>query len=162
MGRAHSADVERYVNVAFDLYRRGEDDEPLPWLPVVFRYSCAPGADAELAGDVATAYHALAWEDARHAVRAQQQARQALKRRSDGFTRSRVFDQLMLARADLRAGELDQACRDGQEAIRMAAAVSDSQRIRIRLAQLMDETEQHQREPAVRELREELRAAVSR
>jgi transcriptional regulator with XRE-family HTH domain len=162
MGRAHSADVERYVNVSFDLYRRAEDDEPLPWLPVVFRYSCAPGADAELAGDVATAYHALAREDARHAVRAQQQARQALKRRSDGFTRSRVFDQLMLARTGLRAGELDQACRDGQEAIRMAAAVSDSQRVRTRLAQLLDDTEQHQREPAVRELREELRVAVSR
>ena len=54
------------------------------------------------------------------------------------------------ARTGFRAGELDQACRDGQEAIRMAAAVSDSRRVRTRLAQLMDGTDQHQREPAVR------------
>jgi len=38
----------------------------------------------------------------------------------------------------------------------MATTVSDSRRVRTRLAQLMDDTDQHQREPAVRELREEL------
>jgi hypothetical protein len=156
MGSAHSADVERYVNASFDLGRRADDDEPLPWLASYFPYSCAPGADAELSSDVATAYHALAREDARHAGRARQYARQALDRRSDGFARSRVFDQVMLARTGLRAGELDQACWEGQEAIRMAAAVSYSERVRTRLAQLMDDTEQHQREPAVRELRERL------
>jgi hypothetical protein len=110
MGRGHSADVDRYANVSFDLYRKAEDDEPLPWLPVVFPYSCAPGADAELASDVATAYHALAEEDARFVVRARQHARRALERRSDGLARSRVFDQVMLARTGFRAGELDQAC----------------------------------------------------
>lgn len=66
---------------------------------------------------------------------------------------------MMLARAAFRAGNLDEGCRDGREAIRMAAAVGDSQRVRGRLTQLMDDTTPYQREPAVRELREEMRTA---
>jgi hypothetical protein len=161
MGTTHLREVDRYVNMSFDLYRKAEDDEPSPWLANCFPYSCTPGADAELASEVAVSYHALAQEDARFAARAQQHARQALDHRNDGYARSRVFDQVMLARAEFRAGELDQACRDGQEAIRMAAAVGDSKRVRTRLAQLVDDTDQHQREPAVRELREELWVAVT-
>jgi transcriptional regulator with XRE-family HTH domain len=161
MGTARSADVDRSVNMSLHLHHKAQDDEPSPWLVAYFPYSCGPDGDAELASDAAASYHALAREDARFATRAQQHARMALERRSEGFTRSRVFDQVMLARAEFRAAELDQACRDGQEAIRMAAAVGESQRVRARLAQLMDDTEQHQREPAVRELREELRAAVT-
>jgi hypothetical protein len=146
--------------MSFDQHHKAQDDEPSPWLADCFPYSCGPGADAELASEVAASYHALAREDARLATRAQEHARQALDRRSEDFTRSRVFDQVMLARTGFRAGELDQACRDGHEAIRMAGAVGESQRVRTRLAQLMDDTAPHQREPAVRELREELRPAL--
>lgn len=161
MGTARAADVDRHVNVSFDLYHQAEDDGPPPWLAVVFPYSRAPGgADAELASEAAASYLALARQDARLAARAQQHARRARDRRPEGFTRSRVLDQVILARAGFRAGELDQACRDGQEAIRMAGAVSDSQRVRTRLAELMDDTAEHQREPAVRDLQEQLRAAV--
>lgn len=157
MGAAHSADVDRRVNKSFDLHHRAREDEPAPWLADYFPYSCGPGAEAELASDAAASYHALA--QTRHAARAHRYARQARDRRSEGLKRSRVFDQVMLARAAFHAGDLDEGCRDGQEAIRMAAAVSDSQRVRGRLAQLMDDTTSHQREPAVRELREELRTA---
>jgi hypothetical protein len=79
---------------------------------------------------------------------------------ASGFTLSRVFDQVTLTRVRLRAGELDQACRDGQQAIQMAAAVSESRSVRTHLAQLVHDTEQHQRVPAVRELREERQVAV--
>jgi hypothetical protein len=72
-----------------------------------------------------------------------------------------VFDQVMLAGSSFRAGELDQACRDSQEAIRMAASVSDSRCVRTRLAQLLEDTAGYQREPAVRELREELTLVTS-
>jgi transcriptional regulator with XRE-family HTH domain len=130
MGTARSAEVTRHVNTSFELHHRAEDDEPSPWLADYFPYSCAPGADAELASDAAASYHTLAQEDARLRARAREYARQARDRRSDGLTRSRVFDQVMLARTAFRAGDLDQACRDGQEAIRMAAVVSDSQRVR--------------------------------
>jgi transcriptional regulator with XRE-family HTH domain len=161
MGSANSAELDRNVNASFDLYRKAEDDEPVSWLVVNFPISCAPGADAELASEAAASYHALAQEDARYAGRAQQQARQALERRSEELATSRVFDQVMLARTGFRAGELDQACRDSREAIRMATAVSGSQRVRTRLEQLREDTERHQRVPAVRELREELRVAVA-
>lgn len=161
MGADHSAEVDRHVNISFDLHRKADDDEPSPWLAGYFPYSCAPGADAELASEAAASYYALAHEDARFASRAQRHARQALDHRSEGFIRSKVFDQVMLARAGLRAGELDQACRDGQEAIRMAGAVGESQRVRTRLAQLMDDTTGYEQEPVVRELREELRLAVA-
>ena len=40
----------------------------------------------------------------------------------------------------------------------MATAISDSQRVRTRLAQLMDDTAQLQREPTVQDLREDLRS----
>jgi transcriptional regulator with XRE-family HTH domain len=161
MGGAHSAEVDRDIRASFDMYRKAEADQPVSWLADCFTISGTPGADAELEGETATAYHALAREDARYAGRAVQHARRALDRRGQGFTRSRVFDQVMVARTAFRAGELDQACRDGQEAIRMAAAVSHSQRVHARLAQLMEDTEEHQREPAVRELREGLRVAVA-
>lgn len=160
MGTAYSADVDGHVKSSFDLHHKSEDEEPSPWLAEYFPYSCAPGADAELASEAAATYYALAREDARLAARAREHARQALDGRSEGFTRSRVFDQVMLARTGFRAGELDQACRDGHEAIRMAATVGESHRVRTRLAQLMDDTAPHQREPAVRELREELRPAL--
>jgi transcriptional regulator with XRE-family HTH domain len=161
MGTAHAAGVDRHIDTSFDLHHQAQDDEPSPWLADCFTISCAPGADAELASEAAASYLALAREDVRLATRAQRYARQARDRRRKGFTRSRVFDQVMLARTNLRAGELDQACRDGQEAIRMAATVNDSQRVRTRLRQLMDDTAEHQREPTVRELREELRVVVA-
>jgi transcriptional regulator with XRE-family HTH domain len=160
MSTAHKAEVDGHIEMSFDLHHRTQDGEPPPWLADYFPYSCGPSADAELASEAALSYLALARQDARLAARAQQHARQALDRRPEGFTRSRAFDQVTLARTTFRAGELDQACRDGQEAIQMAATVSDSQRVRTRLAQLMDDTAEHQREPAVRELREQLRMAV--
>jgi transcriptional regulator with XRE-family HTH domain len=152
------AETRRYVSQSFDLHHQAAGDEPSPAMADYFPYSS--DADAELASEAAATYHALALEDARLTGRAQQHARRALDRRSEDFTRSRVFDQVMLARTGFRAGELDQACRDGHEAIRMAGAVGESQRVRTRLAQLMDDTAPHQREPAVRELREELRPAL--
>jgi hypothetical protein len=161
MGSPRPPEVDRCVDLAFDLHHRAEDDEPSPWLTDYFPYSCGPDAGAELASDAAASYHVLAQDDARFAARAQRHARQALDRRSEGFTRSRVFDQVTLASIGFRGGELEQACRFGQEAIRMAGSVGESRRVRIRLAQLMDDTTQHQREPAVRDLREELRVAVA-
>jgi hypothetical protein len=159
MGAARSSEADRYVLMSFDLHRKAEDDEPTPWLADYFPYNCA--SDSYVASDAAAAYHALAREDARFTGRAQQHARQALAHRGDGLARAKVFDQVMLARVRLRAGLLDQARDDGQQAIQMATAVSGSQRVRTRLAQLLDDTTPHQREPTVRELREELRATVS-
>jgi transcriptional regulator with XRE-family HTH domain len=161
MGTTQVSEVDRCINLSFDLHHKAEDDEPSPWLADYFPYSCAPGADAELASEAAATYHGLAQGDARLAARAQQHARHALDHRSEGFARSRVFDQVMLARTGFRAGELDQACSHGQEAVRMAALVGDSQRVRTRLTQLMDDSARYQREPTVRELQEKLRLAVA-
>jgi hypothetical protein len=156
---ARPPEVHRHIGQSFDLYHRAANDEPSPAMADYFPYSS--DADAELASEAAATYLALAERDARPAARARQYARQALDRRSEGFTRSRVFDQVTLASIGFRTGELDQACRAGQDAIRMAASVGESRRVHTRLAQLMDATTRHQREPAVRDLREELRAAMA-
>lgn len=157
MGAVTRTAVDRHIGQSFDLYHHAADDEPSPAMAAYFPYSS--DADAELASEAAATYHALAPEDARLAGRAQGYGRRALESRSESFTRSRVFDQVMLARTGLVAGELERACRDGREAIRMAGEVGESQRVRARLAQLMADTAPHRREPAVRELREELRLA---
>lgn len=157
MGVAHLTEVDRYINLSFDLYRKSADDERSPAVTDYFPYTC----EAELAGVAAASYRDLAHEDTRLASRAEQHARYALDNRGDGFARSKLFDQVTLARARLRAGELGQACVDGQQAIQMATAVTDSKRVRTHLRQLMNDAAPHQREPVVRELREELRVAVA-
>jgi transcriptional regulator with XRE-family HTH domain len=156
-GVAHLSEVDRCINLSLDLYRKSADDEYSPAVADYFPYAC----EAELAGVAAASYHELAQEDTQLATRAEQHARYALDHRGDGFTRSKIFDQVTLARVRLRAGEIEQACLDGQQAVQMAAEVTESKRVRTHLRQLMNDTTPYQQQSAVRELREELRGAVA-
>lgn len=156
-GAAHLPEMDSYINLSFDLYHRATEDEPSSAVADYFPYAC----EAELASVAAASYLDLAHEDVRLTARAERHARHALSSRADGFERSRVFDQVTLARVRFRAGEPDQACRDGQQAIQMAAAVSGSHRVRTQLAWLRNDTAPHQQRPAVRELREQLSLAIA-
>jgi hypothetical protein len=78
--------------------------------------ACFPyTTDTELASTAATCYRRLATGDRRPAEDAATQALYALSRRPDGFVRSRVFDQIELARARFPAGEPDQATGDSRQ-----------------------------------------------
>jgi hypothetical protein len=157
MGAAHLSEVNRYIDRSFDLYRKAEDDEHSPAVAEYYPYTC----EAELASVAAASYQELAREEAGLAGRAESHARYALDHRGDAFVRSKVFDRVTLTRIRFRAGELEQACVDGQQAIQMAGAVSESKRVRTQLAQLMNDAAQYQGRAEVRELREQLGLAIA-
>jgi transcriptional regulator with XRE-family HTH domain len=157
MGAAHLSEVDRYVSESFDLFRKSEDDEYSPAVADYYPYAC----EAELASVAAASYHELAREDRRLTTPAETQASTALNSWSEGFVRSKVFDQVTLARIRFRAGDLERACVDGGQAIQLASTVSESKRVRDRLTQLLSDTTPYQRRPAVRELREQLGLAVA-
>jgi transcriptional regulator with XRE-family HTH domain/tetratricopeptide (TPR) repeat protein len=156
MGMGQLREVNAHVEQSFDLFHRAGDDEHSSAVADYYPYAC----EAELASVAAGCYLELAQEQVRHTSRAEDLARQALNNWDDGYARSKVFDQVTLTRIRLCAGELDQACADGQEAIRMAAGVSESKRVRTQLGRLRDEAG-HQGRGNVRELRERLELAIS-
>jgi hypothetical protein len=157
MGAGQLPEVNAHVEQSFDLYHKAEDDEHSSAVADYYPYA----REAELASVAAACYHDLAHEKPQLTDRAEQHALSALDAWGDGYARSKVFDQVTLARVRFRAGELDQACLDGQQAIQMAAAVSESKRVGVSLERLMDDTAAHHRRPAVRELREQLSLAAA-
>jgi transcriptional regulator with XRE-family HTH domain len=157
MGAGQLPEVNTHVEQSFDLYHQAGDDEHSSAVADYYPYA----REAELASVAASCYYGLAHDDRRLTAQAEQHVLSALDGWSDGYARSKVFDQVTLARVRFRAGELDKACADGLDAIQMAAAVSESKRVRTSLGQLMNDTEAHQRRPAVRELREQLSLALA-
>jgi hypothetical protein len=152
MGAAQLSEARSAVALAFDLYgQRGEEDAT-PAVTTCFPYT----TDAELASGAATCYRQLAEHDRTLAAEAERHALHALAHRPDGFARSRVFDQIELARARFLADEPEQACVDGHQAVQMASQVTASSRVTARLWELGAETRPYKEQSEVKELRERL------
>jgi hypothetical protein len=84
----------------------------------------------------------------------------ALAHRDDGFTRSKVFDQINLARIRFHMAEPEQACLDGSRALELAATVQASSRVRVQLSQLVADAEPYLPHPTVRKFREQTRQLI--
>ncbi len=152
MGVGNLPEIRSAVALSFDLLGSiGNDDEN----------ELAYTSDAELAGVAACCFQDLAAEDRVHAGEAERHALYALEHRAPGFTRSQVFDQVLLARARFAQGEIDQAAADGMIALDTAASVADSERVTARLGELLTATEPYWDRSSVDDLRHRLRTVLA-
>jgi hypothetical protein len=125
MGTGYLPEVRSAVGLSFELYGQRGDEDQAAAVVACFPYI----SDAELASTAAAAYRTLAVEIPYLAEDAANQAIYALSQRSETFARSRVFDQIELARARLLSGELDQAAIEGHAALGAAKQVATSTRV---------------------------------
>lgn len=158
MGSASLSEARSAIDLSFELYAQIGDEDSGPDVTASFPYT----SDAELASGAALCYRQLAEHDSVLAVEAERQALYALNHRAAGFTRSRVFDQIELARARFVANEPDQACADGEAAMDLAKNVATSKRVALRLHGLLQESESYGDIARVRDFRESLRLSLSR
>jgi hypothetical protein len=156
MGTGYTSEARSAVGLSFDLYGQIGDEDNASAVTACFPYT----TDAELASGAAVCYRLLDEHDRALAAEAERQALYALSHRPKGFTRSRVFDQIELARARFAAGEPDQACTDGEVALRLAGDVATSKRVVLRLHELLEDAEPYKNRNRVREMREKLRLAL--
>jgi hypothetical protein len=156
LGTGHLAEIRHAVNMSFDLSARAGSDDPDPVVGQTWRYA----NEAELAGVAAASYRDLAGADRRLAEQAERLALRAVACRPAGFTRSKVLDQITLARARFATTEYEQACRDAETALHMAGTVAASRRVTTRLRALFTDTRPYQAHSDVRDLRERLRQAT--
>lgn len=140
------------VGLSFDLYSRIGDEDNDPAITTYFPYA----GEAELAHHAACCYRLLAGENRALAAEAERHAQYAAQHRPDGFTRSRVFDQIELARARFAQEEPDQACADAATALDLAGKVNTSKRVTARLHQILEDAEPYRDRASVRDLRERL------
>ncbi|HZM83662.1 MAG TPA: hypothetical protein VFC19_48715 [Candidatus Limnocylindrales bacterium] len=103
----------------------------------------------------------MAREDTRLVAGAEEYTIAQLAEASAGQGRDKVFGQIRLARLRLLAGEAEQACEDGVEALRLAESVNSAM-IRTKLRDLLADTEPYAEVPRVVEFRDRLRATITR
>jgi hypothetical protein len=156
MGIGHLSEMRNAVNLSFDLHHDGQAGEYSSAVAEYWPYT----SEAELASVAAISYADLAVDEPRLAVASERYAEQALAHRAAGFDRSRVFDQISLARARFLACEPDQASADGTMAIEMSADVAASRRVATRLRELMIDSEPYRDRLVVRDFHERLRVAT--
>jgi hypothetical protein len=156
MGLGYLAEIRGAVNLSFDLYGKARDDEPDPAVAEYWPYT----SDAELAYVAAGTFRDLAVAEASLANESERYAHYALVHRGNGFARSKVFDQVALARARFLMAEPEQACRDGDAAIGLAATVAASKRVTTRLRDLLADSQPYEDQPNVREFRQRLELVV--
>jgi len=102
----------------------------------------------------------MAREDTRLVAGAEEYTIAQLAEASAGQGRDKVFGQIRLARLRLLAGEAEQACEDGVEALRLAESVNSAM-IRTKLRDLLADTEPYAEVPRVVEFRDRLRATIT-
>ena len=102
----------------------------------------------------------LAHEERRLAGEAADYIERAIAVRWPGRLRSYALDQIGLVEARLIQGELDEASRLGHEAVE-AMKQTPSDRVRVMLAELYQQTGLHSRTPAIANLRDQLRAVLA-
>lgn len=103
----------------------------------------------------------LAKYDQRLASKAEERTLQTLMKDDDGRARNNVLSQIRLARVRFVAGEPEQACDDGERAVALAANTASAM-VRIRLRDLLTDSEPHDALPRVAGLRGEIRVVSSR
>ncbi|GII23338.1 hypothetical protein [Planosporangium mesophilum] len=157
MGLGYLAEIRAAVSLSFDLYDKARDDEPDPAVAEYWPYT----SDSELAYVAAGTFRDLDVAVGSLANDSERYAQYALAHRGDGFVRSKVFDQIALARVRFLMAEPDEACRNGEAAIDLAAAVAASKRVTTRLREMLADSQPYVDRPNVREFRERLELAVS-
>lgn len=115
---------------------------------------------AEMAGVTGGRLLDLARHDPRHAPSAIKHIAKALELRNASSLRSRALDQVGLAQLHFMMGDVDRAVSAGSLAVETAQR-TNSDRVRLQLAELYAASTPHRYSPDVAELRERIRAPVA-
>nr|WP_202446892.1 hypothetical protein [Streptomyces sp. SID5468] len=150
MGRGQA--MRRTLGQAEDLFVSDRGDVPPPsWMQMF--------DEADLHGMQALAYRTLADHDPAAAVPAQHHARRALELRCAGRDRSKIFDYISMASACFIADDPEQADRYARLAL-LSIGQTSSHRTWDRLREMYRLTGRYAEHGTIRNLREEIRAAL--
>ena len=158
LGPSRLTEVRSAVSLSFDLYSKADDHDRATAATLWHR--ALDMSEAELSMAAAAAFMTLAPNDSRLAVEAEKYTFAQLAKVPEGQGRAKVFGQIRLARLRLLAGEAEQACDDGDQAIRMAEAVSSAM-IQTKLRDLLADSEPYSYVPRVVEFRDRLRTTIA-
>lgn len=159
LGTSALPEVRRSLNMAYELHAQATDEDHTAAALGVHR--ALDLSVAELHGRAALAYFVLAKDDCRLAAEVEERTLLRLSHLGEGQARNRLFSLIRLAAARFLAGEPEQACEDGDQAIE-AAAHSASTMVNIRMRGLLADSEPYAATPRVIEFRDRLRATVMR
>jgi hypothetical protein len=162
-GRGCAPEVESALGLAFDLYTQADEEDRQSADPRSLMH-LRPSADVaggELVSTASCAYLVLAAHDQDFAGKAEEQTLRALVHPEQGGGRNNALSQIRLARVRFAAGEPEQACADGERALALTSTTASAM-VTARLRDLVADSEPYQHQQSVKELREQVRAAVAR
>lgn len=159
LGASHLPEARDSLSQAFDLYHHADDEDRAT--AATYWHRALDMSEAELSMAAASAYMTMAKDDPRLALEAEKHTRAQIAQMPDGQGRARIFSQIRLARLRLLAGEPEQACDDGDQALHLAGSVKSAM-VRSKLRELLADSEPYTDVPRVVELRDQLRVAIGR
>jgi DNA-binding XRE family transcriptional regulator len=159
LGPSHLPEVRNALGLAFDLYGRASKEDNAAASSMWHRVMDV--SEHELAPPAAAAYVAQAKHDPRLAVEAEKYTLQQLTSLPEGQSRSNMFAHLRLAKIRFLAGEAEQACDDGDQALDIAPRVTSTM-IQIRLRDLLAVSKPLADVARVVEFRHRLRETLAR
>jgi hypothetical protein len=152
LGSSCLPEVRNALSLSFELYAQANADDrngPQQY------HRALDMSEAGLSGRAAAAYLVLAKENRRLANDAEERTLHMLANVDGGQGRDKVLSQIRLARVRFAAGEPEQACDDGDQALTMAENIASTM-VRTRLRELLADSDPYQDVPKVGELRERL------
>lgn len=160
LGRSHHAEARAALSRSFDLYEQA-DAEDRAAAPTMWHRAGVVDMEARLSSNAGAAYFVMAREDKLLTVQAEKYILLNLAKLGEGQGRNKAFGWIELARIRFLAGEPEQASQDGDRAIEAAASTSSTM-IRLRLRELLTESEPYAKVPCVMEFRDRLQGTIAR
>lgn len=158
LGSSCLPEIRKTLSLSLGLHRQASDEEraitPGMW------HRAFDMEEAELAGMASAAYLVRARQDPSMAKEAQARTQHHLATVGVGQRRNTVFSQIRLACVRFVAGEPEQACEDGHQALDVAKDTASSM-VKARLCELMKDSEPYARLAPVRELRGRTQASLA-
>lgn len=159
LGSSCLPEVRSALSLSFDLHTQASDEDrataPTLW------HRALDMSQAGLSGRAAAAYLVLAKDNPRLAHDAEQHTLCMLTNVNHGQERDKVLNQIRLARIRFAAGEPEQACEDGDQALSLADPTASTM-VTTRLRELLADSEPFAQLPRVIELQDRLQSALHR
>jgi hypothetical protein len=153
LGNACLPEIRNALSMSRDLHAQASDDDRAT-APQLWHRAIDTSA-AELSGMAAASYLVLARNDRRLAAEAEQYTVTHLAQVGSGQGRNKVFSRIRLASIRFVAGEPEQACRDADQAL-AEAETQASEMVRVRLRELVADSQPFAHLPQVVELRDRI------
>ncbi len=159
LGPSRLPEVRNGFSRAFDLYGHSNHEDNTAVSAMGHRVMDV--SEYELTPCAASAYLTLAEHDPSLVAEAEKYTLQQLASLPEGQGRSKMFGHLRLAKIRFLAGEAEQACDDGEQALNLAPSVT-STRIHARLRDLLADSKPYADVSRVAEFRDQLRTSIRR